>query len=166
MFASGLRESRERVVEVSDLDISAVRALLLFVYSGEVSPALLADDEATLGLLAAANKYAVEALVARCTATLVRRLSVANAADRLAFADSLGCVDFRAKCVQFVRDRITEVQETEAYELLRQNHPGVLADLIEALTSPSKKKRKLDVEKSEASLALLDSMKSEPRTQE
>lgn len=142
MFASPMREGRDKEVVIDDLEASAVRALLSFLYTGTVEVEVLRSDEPALALLQAAHRYEVSSLVERIAKALAARFDVNTVAEWLQVADLIGCKSFRSQCLEFMRQHMPEVQTTESFARLTSNRPAVLADIIAALVPPAKRRRK------------------------
>jgi len=143
MLSTGMRESQEKEVAIGDLDVDAVRNLISFFYTGEFASEALASDDSTLGLLQAAHRYSAEPLVKKCTAALSSRFTVDNVCERLELADMIGCQDFKQHCLEFLRHRMPEVQETASYTRLVERRPGLLRDIVAVIAGPSQKKRRV-----------------------
>merc|ERR1719375_438047 len=142
MLSSGMRESQGKEVVLSDLDAPAVRGLLSFLYTGVVKDETLESDESTLALLQAAHRYEATSLVEKCVEALRARLQVETVAERLEVADLIGCATLKAKCLDFMREHIAEVQETSSYAQLTDRRPLLLKDVIKAMVGPLQKNRR------------------------
>lgn len=141
MFSSGMREGREREVVIDDLVPSAVREMLSFLYTGTIDKAQLSRDEEALALLEVAHRYEAVALVERCTLALGGRLEAQTVLDRLSVSDLIGCSCMKGKCLDFIKDHITEIQTTEAYTALAERRPALLMDIISAIAPAGKRPR-------------------------
>lgn len=145
MFSAGMRESQEKEVTISDLDVEAVRELVSFFYTGEFKKETLENDDSTLALLQAAHRYAAQPLVRKCTAALSSRFTVETVAERLELADLIGCTVFKDQCLEYMRQQMPEVQETASYERLVERRPALLRDVIAAMAGPASKRRRMAV---------------------
>mmetsp|Transcript_104420 Transcript_104420/g.265016 ORF Transcript_104420/g.265016 Transcript_104420/m.265016 type:complete len:375 (+) Transcript_104420:58-1182(+) len=142
MFSSRMRESRERVVDIGGLDPVAMKELVSFFYTGEVSAAMLGTDDSALTLLQAAHRYDAPAVVEKCTAVLRARLSPENVSERLELADMIDCATFKGQCLDFMRQHIHEVQGTRSYAQLSERRPSLLRDIIAAMAGPAPKRHR------------------------
>lgn len=136
MFQTDMLESREKQLKVND-DPRAVGSLIRYCYGGFLEPSLLDDDLLTIALLKVAHRFEVHGLQSRCVRTLASRLKIETVALMLEVADLLGLENFKAICLDFLKPRLGEVQNTETYKDLVQRRPRVLADIIAALKSPA-----------------------------
>lgn len=141
MLSSSMREATEKVVTINDLDVAAVRALVAFIYTGEIDDALLKSDADALGVLQAAHRYDVPSLVDLCVQSLSARFDVTTVSEWLYLADLVGEAAFRAKCLQFIRLHITEVQGTDNFSKFIATRPALLTEILAALFPPTKRQR-------------------------
>lgn len=139
MLSSPMRESREREVTVEDLTPDSIRSLLSYIYTGSVEKAVLAEDNAAKGLLQAAHRFQIKGLVRECADALISRLNTENAVAMLECADFFGCEDFKGPCLKFIHANLAAVQSTDGYEKLADTKPGLLKDIIAAMTPPASK---------------------------
>lgn len=120
MFAHPMRENEEGRVVIVDADGETVHGFLRHLYDGN-PPAGSVDSRMWVGLTNLATKYGVASLVDMCTETLLSDLDVANAAERLCLADTLGIPRLRGGVLDFILGspgRLWEVQGTEAFDYL------------------------------------------------
>ena len=82
---SGMRETREEVVVVEDVDADIFREVLRFIYTDECSLNIL--ENMPIQLLAAADKYQIVRLKCMCENRLFERMTVDDCADVLVAAD-------------------------------------------------------------------------------
>jgi len=105
MLTHNMIESQTGEIQIDDRDFSltAVKELLHYMYTGELTDIHILDDEQTVGsILAVALKYQVGGLVAVCEAHLTARLNEENAADLLIIADGLNAHKLKEKTLQFI----------------------------------------------------------------
>merc|ERR1712039_20152 len=143
MLTSPMREGKSREITIDDLDGAAVKATIAFLYSGEVDSALMTDDDATLNILTVAHRYNVPSLVDMCVQALVSRIDVSTVAEWFHVADLIGSVTFRARCLEFIRLHISQVQATEKYAQFIRKRPALLDEILASLFPPAKR-RKVD----------------------
>jgi len=143
MFSSSMRESREREVVIKDLKASAMRELLSFFYAGSVRKETLDQDESTITLLQAAHRYEATPLIEVCTQALRSRLTAENVSERLEIADLMECSVLREQCLEFMQRHMADVKATESYSRLVERHPSLLKDIVDAISGPPKRRRRL-----------------------
>jgi hypothetical protein len=135
MLSHDMAEKRSKCIEIQDLDVASVRALIKFLYTGKLE-AELEDNDSTIGLLKASHRYEVTDLVQACVQALTRSLTEASAVDRLMVADLLGNVTLRKKCVDFLTassDRMVAIQQLPEFQEMVKKRPHVMADLLTQL---------------------------------
>jgi hypothetical protein len=146
MFTSGKwRESETKEAEFEDLDPGAVRAMVRYMYGGDLPAELLADDELTMAIMTAANYFRVQSLVDRCAWALRERFSVEKIAEFLKIADMTGCEAFKQACLEFLAEHGAEVEETQAYKDLVETRPSLLREVVSYLTGSVHKRRRLGI---------------------
>jgi len=140
MLSSGMQEDRDGKIVVKDLKHSAIEDLLSYIYTGSVRADIFADGESCLGLLEAAHRYAVTGLVRQCADALGKNLKVADVCDRLEFAELLQCEELKSKCLTFIHQHISEVQNSDAFGRLGRR-PSLLMDIIALMSPPAKRQK-------------------------
>lgn len=115
MFVGGFKESKEKVLPISDVDYLAMRSLVQFLYNGgDVTPLLYqkhnANDTTNLMLqvLIAANQYQIEPLKIQCEEYIKLQLSKMEVDDILSLysiADTYQAEILKKACLSFT-DRL------------------------------------------------------------
>merc|ERR1712194_227239 len=140
-FSAPMRESVERVIVIEDLDVAVVRAMIGFLYTGEIDANVLKSDDAILGILEGAHRYNIPSLEKLCVQSLGGRLNVDVAAEWFHIADLIGNLDFRTRCLNFIRGHVAEVQGTDKYAEFIVQRPALLAEILASLFPPVKRQR-------------------------
>jgi hypothetical protein len=115
MFVGGFKESKEKVLPISDVDYLTIRSLVQFLYNGgDVTPLLYqkhnANDTTNLMLqvLIAANQYQIEPLKIQCEEYIKLQLSKMEVDDILSLysiADTYQAEILKKACLSFT-DRL------------------------------------------------------------
>lgn len=142
MLSSAMKESREREIEIADLDAAAIKELVSYFYTGDFAEAVLEEDGSALALLQAAHRYDVPSVVEKCAAALRTRLTPATVSERLELADMIDSSALKAHCLQFMRQYIHEVQDSPSYKGLAKRRPSLLMDIVAAVAGPVPKKQR------------------------
>merc|ERR1712232_961652 len=138
MLSTPMREGTEKEIDLQDLDIETVTAMITYFYTGAVDPAeLWEDDDAVVALLRAAHRFDVTDLSSRCSQVLCDRLTVANVLERFRMADMLSCTALRTRCLDYIREKMAEVQVLEEYAAWGTRHPALLMEIIAAISPPA-----------------------------
>ncbi|KAF7098089.1 LOW QUALITY PROTEIN: hypothetical protein CFC21_099855 [Triticum aestivum] len=136
-FFGAMKEKRSRRVEVQDMEASAFRAMLHFIYTDtvpELDPRV--EQVATMAqhLLAGADRYGLDKLI--CESKLSHGITVETAATTLALAEQHNCSQLKAKCIEFIVSTTAVLDAvlvaTEGYKHLEASCPLVLADLLKS----------------------------------
>ena len=116
MFRSGMTETKG-VVEIDDIDVNVMKALLEFIYSDTIDPKLL-ESYAELLLIAAA-KYQVLGLVSICESYLCIHITNETALTLLKLADDIpDCDKLKKCCLQFIAQHPSDWNNQEEFETL------------------------------------------------
>jgi len=143
MWSSGMKEEQQKEVCIKDLEPTAVRRMLRFLYTGALDVKLEADTEA-ISLLEVAHQYDVASLVELCVVTLSSWLTEDKAAEYLMIAEHLGLAGFRQRCLEFITSshgRVSEVQATEGFASLAQRRPELAVEILAKAIPPAKRAR-------------------------
>ncbi|XP_017463687.1 PREDICTED: TD and POZ domain-containing protein 4-like, partial [Rhagoletis zephyria] len=105
---STTKESMEGRVVIKDVSAKVLQLLLAFLYTGLVN--LEGDEELTVELLAAADKYEVDSLKAICSEQLAAGLSAQSMFATLHFAEQYSAPELKSKVVDFIANQ-TSIQE-------------------------------------------------------
>ncbi|EPQ12388.1 Speckle-type POZ protein B [Myotis brandtii] len=97
---------------------------MCFIYTGKA----LNLDKLADGLLAAADKYALECLKVMCEEALSRHLSEENAAEMLTLADLHSAKQLKTKAVDF-NSHAEDVLESEGWQEMVESHPHLVAEI-------------------------------------
>jgi len=138
MWCSSMQEQALKQVIIEDLEPSAVRRMLRFMYTGSCGQSLNNDGD-TVSLLEAAHRYQVSVLIEHCVAALSSRLTVEIVAERLMVADLAGLEGLRKACLAFITDstaRVAAVQSTDGFGQLTKKRPHLAIDILAAAFPP------------------------------
>merc|ERR1712129_402159 len=102
MFTSGMRESSEKVLTIDDAPAAAMKALVSFIYSGEVPVDFTNNIDSCSDLLKVADRYEVTSLAMQCSASLAEMIEIKTVCKLVVVADSLSKKVLRARCIQFM----------------------------------------------------------------
>jgi hypothetical protein len=139
-------DGRESVVQVEQSCV-AVRAMLRFVYTGQVDGAALAADLG--GALDLASQHGLESLRAACEQQSVAGLSVKTVVPLAVAAHLHELPALKAACVELIKANFAAVMMSDAFIELKTTHPLLWQELRAALgvreqeeENPSKRARK------------------------
>ncbi|GIY20934.1 speckle-type POZ protein [Caerostris darwini] len=138
MFATEMKEKLTNDVDITDMDVSALRNMLTFMYSGRIEnlTAASAGD-----LLFAADKYQLQGLKTMCSDFLKSKLSLQNVLMILT-AGWLYDPDLKAIATDYICNECDfyALEETEEWISLLKEKPSVAAEiLVQILKSKDKK---------------------------
>ncbi|EPQ11801.1 Speckle-type POZ protein B [Myotis brandtii] len=105
--------------------------MMCFIYTGK-APNL---DKMADGLLAAADKYALERLKVLCEEALSRQLCEENAAEMLTLADLHSADQLKTQAVDFINSHAEGVLETSGWQAMVTSHPHLVAEVNCSLAS-------------------------------
>ncbi|EPQ11798.1 Speckle-type POZ protein [Myotis brandtii] len=131
MFSHAMEESKKNPVEIIDMEPGVFKEMMCFIYTDKA----LNLDKVADGLLAAAEKYALEPLKYRCEETLSRQLCAENAAEMLTLADLHSADQLKTQAVDFINSHAEDVLETEGWQAMVRSHPHLVAEMYRSLAS-------------------------------
>ncbi|GIY69856.1 speckle-type POZ protein [Caerostris darwini] len=140
MFATEMSENLTNVVDITDMDVSVLRNMLTFMYSGRIEnlTAASAGD-----LLFAADKYQLQGLKAMCSDFLKSKLSLQNVLVILAAGD-LYDPDLKAIATDYICNEcdFSALEETEEWISLLKENPSVAAEVLVQIVKTKEKSEK------------------------
>ncbi|GJN09602.1 hypothetical protein PR202_ga27623 [Eleusine coracana subsp. coracana] len=147
-----MKETTARYVTIEDVQPAVFKALLHFIYTDSLPPAL--DDdlerddycEMIRHLLVAANRYAMDRLKLLSANILVEHLDVEELATTLALADQHNCDILRDVCIEILVSEdgmMDAVMATPGYANLKTSSPTILTDLLEKISKYGKAHRQI-----------------------
>ena len=133
MFEHEMVERLTNRVDINDLDPKVFKEMMGFIYTGK-APHLHIHSMAC-DLLAAADRYGLEGLMAMCEDALCRNLSVKNAAHTLILADLHSTEKLKTQALDFIAYYASEVCETSEWKSILESHPHLVAEAFQSLAS-------------------------------
>lgn len=116
-----------------------MKALLSFVYTGELSPSQI--DGNVIDLLRVSQEYNLPELLKLCEACCIRKLSFENIKDMLLLAHLHRAKLLQKACHDFVKQHATDILTKPEFMALATENPDVWANLSNAISSDRKRKR-------------------------
>ncbi|CAL5011175.1 unnamed protein product [Urochloa decumbens] len=133
-----MREAKERLVMIEEMQPDVFRALLHFIYTDCLPH--MGDSEGDVNrdmihhLLVAADRYAVDRLKLVCQSILCKDLEVETVSATLALAYQHNCDRLKDICLEFITSSASvmdSVVATEGYKNLKTTCPSALVDAFE-----------------------------------
>ncbi|KAJ1359991.1 BTB/POZ domain [Parelaphostrongylus tenuis] len=103
MFDHNTKESKTYAITIEGFSISAVRNLLVFIYTGSVSLGNLELEE-VFHVMLLADKYIIPALKSMCEQELISRVRPTNVAECVELADFCGANVLYEHCLSLDRN--------------------------------------------------------------
>jgi hypothetical protein len=125
-------EAQCGVVNITDSKVESVSAMLEYVYTGSVSPGMLADAE---DILAVADKYAIIPLKELCENYLADTLNDKTVAYMAAFSDTYSAEILQKACVKYIAAHQKDVLQTAEWKEFKSAHSHLASDLLESVLS-------------------------------
>lgn len=129
MFDNNGDTKQHNVVEIEDLGFDVLKKVLQFVYAGKVDGL----DEAAGDLLAAADKYCLDGLKARCEETIFDNVTVENSFEFLSLAESHNAVHLKSEVMDFILAHAREIVDMPDFKTYGESHPQVVCEVLRAL---------------------------------
>ncbi|GBO17702.1 Speckle-type POZ protein [Araneus ventricosus] len=142
MFANPMRESEENEVDIADISVFVLRAMVYYMYAAVIGKLSVSS---TLGLLVAADKYQVGRLKRICCDSLKENVSVENVSMLLDTGDAVS-KDLKSFAMDYICDLpdLSAIQNTEAWKSLEKSKPSLAVEVLTSvLKSRDEKIKKL-----------------------
>ena len=133
-----MKEAKELLVTIEDMQPDVFRALLYFIYTDSLPDM---DDQDGEGyremirhLLVAADRYAVDRMKLVCASILCRNLDVETVSATLALAYQHNCDRLKDVCLEFITSSsslMDSLVATQGYQNLKATCPSALVDAYE-----------------------------------
>jgi speckle-type POZ protein len=131
MFSNGMREGREGLVNVEDIEPTIFGAALKFIYTGKCDADLLEDK--TLEMLMVADKYDLGTLKHMCEDVMLRKLEIQTAAASLSNADLYHALQLKKHVLEFITSNFFEVIGAEGFREWSTENAVLVAEIHEAM---------------------------------
>ncbi|UYV69899.1 SPOPL [Cordylochernes scorpioides] len=125
MFEHDMKENRESLVEIEDMEPEVLEEMVRFIYTGQ-SPKL---DSMADRLLPAADMYGLERLKAMCEVSLASTLTSENAMKVLVLADTHNALQIKTHTMSFIYENFDEILKTEDLCLETGTQPQLLTEI-------------------------------------
>jgi len=126
MFDSGMAETHSKEVKINDIKPKAFKDFLRFLYTGVASKY---EEDSTMELLAAADKYCVDDLKMICEKEINANLNGDNVIDALILAEKHNCPTLLTSAKAVFGWNAKALKTTEAWNKLLAN-PTVFEHLV------------------------------------
>ncbi|KAF8662658.1 hypothetical protein HU200_056260 [Digitaria exilis] len=136
-----MREAKEQVVTIEEMQPDVFRALLHFIYTDSLPD--MDDQEGDVDnremirhLLAASDRYGVDRLKLICQSILCKNLDVESVSATLAVAYQHNCDSLKDICLEFITSSssVTDsVVATQGYKNLKTTCPSALVDAFDKI---------------------------------
>jgi speckle-type POZ protein len=100
--------------------------LIIFIYTDSVE-----EDQMTLALLSAADKYNISVLFNKCELRLCSSISIENAADYFLMAYLHEASILKQIAISFIIDYFDEIKDTQGMSLISKSHPKALLEILQ-----------------------------------
>ncbi|PRD34438.1 UNVERIFIED_CONTAM: spop [Trichonephila clavipes] len=127
MLTIDMKESKEKCIEIYDLDTESVEALLYFLYTGHIQNI---EWETATKLYYAADKYDIPSLKIICTLHLQRELSISNAVIIFSLADLHQNLKLKTSAIDFISQHSEEIFDSDAWESVSNLNPKLAIQVM------------------------------------
>ena len=131
LFESKMRESESGKVTIKDINSEIMTVMLHFIYTGSLAKETI-TTEIAIELLAAANKYQLEALKDICQDKIRSVLDAENAIEFLILGEMYQANKLKHTAMMEVVYNMPEIADTEEYQRL-VNYPQLLMEIPKAM---------------------------------
>lgn len=128
MFASDMREGREGIVTVGEVDSVVFKEMLKYIYTGSCSKLL---EDRPLDILTVADKYDLPRLKLMSEDILFRRLTMLTAPSTLAHADMYHAEQLKQSVLEFMATRFLDMIRMEGFKEWTLENPHLINEIHE-----------------------------------
>jgi len=147
MFDSNMVESETGRMEIMDMEVETVRAMIKFIYSGKVDPFRpqppKVEVTGVLGpqaieLLVASDRYDLSGLKKLCESSLVDGLTIDNVLDLLILADTHNAEELKKAAKNLVVEKGADIVEKTEWKEKLVKFPNLFCEVFEAVVKESR----------------------------
>lgn len=117
LYSHGFKESKEKVVELMDVEYNNILTLLTYIYSDDLPIPLDQIPE----ILTLCDRFSVPALKSRSEVELAASITVENSALLYKYAKAFRSERLKEVCLVFIEENFSSVIETQAFEDLEKD---------------------------------------------
>lgn len=139
MFTHRMSERNSREVEIEDVDISTVKAMLKYIYSADFENFNSNRYNCYLNLLIAAEKYCIESLKEKCQDILIKELKLNNVLHCIVHADIYNALHLKKAAMDFAVANATAIVEGPTFEEFMKCNTAISCEVVRILVT--KKRR-------------------------
>jgi len=140
-----MKDSIEGTVRIPDVSKKIFCELLRYIYSDYVQWRDIDISE----LYSISHRYNVKGLQQLCATKLYSSLTTENVSERLQLGYTYSDPTLKENCRQYINGHLTEVINTEGYQILKKQCPEAVVSVLEAQIPKENRKRKYKEDKEE-----------------
>ncbi|KAK6026718.1 BTB/POZ domain protein, partial [Ostertagia ostertagi] len=147
MLEHNMEESKTNMIIIEEFSPTAVKIMLIFLYTGSVCPQELELEDA-FDVMQLAEKYNIPALKTMCEQDLISRVCAANVIDCMVLADFHQASHLYEHCIDFMNANRCDTLNTESWSALKDRNPRLSSSIMERMIrSDHTTMGRMDVEK-------------------
>ncbi|GFU37434.1 speckle-type POZ protein [Nephila pilipes] len=129
MFKTDMRESRENSVDIDDINISVLRIMLVYIYTGDTDGLAMSN---AYDLLFAADKYQLTRLKNTCSVFLANNANDENILNLFIFGHlhDHDLKNFAVKFISYEVETFSVLENSEEFKRLRKEEPDLVIELL------------------------------------
>ncbi|XP_044948727.1 BTB/POZ and MATH domain-containing protein 1-like [Hordeum vulgare subsp. vulgare] len=132
-------------IRIDDMEAQVFNALVTYIYTDTLTD-MKQQEESDMAqhMLVAADRYDLERLKLICADKLCKHINTSSVTTILALADQHHCHELKSACLVFLSSptNLDAAMESEGFEFLTKNCPGVMKDILVSQVVPRKRKSK------------------------
>lgn len=131
MFTSPMKEAAANQIEIEDVEIDVMKAILTFLYTREDGD--FEDTDMALKALVAAEKYDIREVKDLCERKLISHLTTGNALQILDIADTHQSEKLVKESMAFITKHKKEIACVEYFEKICTRKPLLMMEFMKAI---------------------------------
>ncbi|XP_054720879.1 speckle-type POZ protein-like A [Uloborus diversus] len=130
MFSSDMKESKENVVDMSDMKASTVKVMLRYIYTGTTGP--LTTDRA-IDLYSASDRYDIPKLKESCKAVILKTINVESICDVAILAYLHSDEELEQTAKRVLKENLKKVLKTQKWRKFAKENPDLYSEMLESV---------------------------------
>ncbi len=135
IFQSDLKETKEKILHIDDIESVVFKRLLSYMYDGQIGS--LDNEDCVRQLLMAADRYGIKKLKDKCELRLQSLISISieNVLDILVLAEKSSCLNLYRKALEFAETRSQQICFLPSWKDLIFKHSGICFELTQRMAT-------------------------------
>jgi len=137
MFEDIMKESETGEVEIKDFDVGTIKAMVIYMYTGELGEVDL-TNEINEQLIRAADKYLLNGLKKMIEAVLIKSVKIENSIQMFVLGDAVHANSLRDASKEIIVRNAAAIVELDGWKQALGRFPDLAMEVFESVAKKSK----------------------------